>query len=273
MRVLVVAIVLAGSVARADGTLDAGLALVDEMKQDSDGSQLGDHLIALKAHAAELAKLHKDHKKDKALSAKLDTAEKAVKDALALGAAAKKVVKKKAFAAADKKLQAKLAAYATAATAANELLAAAPAPVPIVSPSSIVPGAARVTSTTCKKIEFLPDGSGGKLVIRAVLVDARRKQSRELAANNGPVAKADDYELAYTVHDRKADWKVVDESYVWTVASAPAPKSSREVVKNDVIEVPSGSVTGKIAGTIAWKNGATEETDKEDCAFEITGAK
>src|SRR2546430_2040479 len=94
MRGFVVAMVLVtASVARADDTLDDRLTLVDAMKQDSDGSQLDDHLAALKVHAGELAKLHKDHKKDKAVSAKLDAAEKAAKDALALGAQAQKLAK------------------------------------------------------------------------------------------------------------------------------------------------------------------------------------
>ena len=33
------------------------------------------------------------------------------------------------------------------------------------------------------------------------------------------------------------------------------------------------AVRGKIAGTIAWKNGATEESDKEDCSFEVALAR
>jgi hypothetical protein len=137
-----------------------------------------------------------------------------------------------------------------------------------------------VTSTTCKKIQLIPDAASGKLNIRAVLVDARRKQSRELAANNAPVEKADDYELAYTVKDRKSDWKVVEESYEWRETSAKSGatlatsrKSSKDVAKNDTLEVAvSGAgeaVRGKISATVTWKNGATEENDKEDCSFEV----
>jgi colicin import membrane protein len=313
MRGLVVAIVLVCGVARADDTLDAGLALVDEMKSDADGSQLDDHLTTLKSHTSDLAKLHKDHKKDKVVSAKLDAVDKAAKEALTLGAAAKKVVKnKKAFPAADKKLKAKLAAYATAATAANAALAkaqvaatekaekaekaaaekaekakpapaSAPEPTPTPAPTGGT-GGAKVVSTTCKKIEFLADGAGigkdRKVILRAVLLDARRKQSRTLAANNALVTKADDYELAFTVRDHKNDWKVVDESYEWKETNAKSGaalvtsrKSSRELVKNDMLEVavpPSGeTVAGKISATISWKGGATEENDHEDCSFEI----
>ena len=293
MRSVVVAVLLAASIARADDTLDAGLTLADAMKDDKDGSQLDDHLAALKVHTTELAKLHKDHKKDKAVNAKLDAAEKAAKDVLALGASAKKVVKnKKLFPAADKKLKAKLAAYATAALAANKLLdkkpevaaAAAPAsePAPAAAtapaPSAKADGAS-VTSTTCKKIEFVPEAASGKLNIRAILVDARRKQSRELAANNAPVTKADDYELSFMVKERKADWKVVEESYEWRETSAKSGatlatsrRSSKDVAKNDTLEVGVGSgeaVRGKISSTVTWKNGATDENDKEDCSFEV----
>lgn len=290
MRSLVLALILVATTARADDTLDAGLALVDEMKQDKDGSQLDDHLTALKAHAGELATLHKEHKKDKAVSAKLDAVEKAAKDALALGAQAKKVVKnKKLFPAADKKLKAKLAAYATAATAANKALdklakLTAPAPTPTATPdptptATTPTEAAHNVKTTCKKIEFLTDNAGGKLSVRAVFLDARRKQARELAKNNAPVTKVDDYELAFNVKDKKSDWKVVDESYEWKETSAKSGavlatsrKSSREPVKNDVLELgaaPGETVTGKLAATIQWKNGAVEENDKEECTFEI----
>jgi hypothetical protein len=298
----VVVLLLFASIARADDTLDAGLTLADAMKADADGSQLDDHLAALKVHTTDLAKLHKDHKKEKAINAKLDAAEKAAKETMALGAQAKKVAKnKKLFAAADKKLKAKIVAYASAEYAANKLLdkkadtaaaapaaaaaaatpepaaAAAAATAPAVATSS---DGASVTSTTCKRIEFVAASTAGKLSIRAVLVDARRKQSRELAANNAPVTKADDYELSFQVKDRKADWKVVDESYEWRETSsksgatlATSRKSSRDVAKNDTLEAAvSGSgeaVRGKIAANIVWKNGATEETDKEDCAFEI----
>jgi len=295
MRSLAVAVLWIALIARAhaDDTLDAGLTLADAMKSDADGSQLDDHLAALKVHATDLAKLHKDHKKDKAISAKLDAAEKAAKEVMTLGAAAKKVVKnKKQFAAADKKLKAKIVAYATAEYAANKLLdkkaetAAAPAaataepaaaPPPTVATSS---DGASVTTTTCKRIQFVAGSTAGKLNIRAVLVDARRKQSRELAANTAPVTKADDYELSFQVKDRKSDWKVVDESYEWRETSAKSGatlttsrKSSRDVAKNDTLEVAvSGSgeaVRGKISANISWKNGTIEESDKEDCSFEI----
>jgi hypothetical protein len=304
MRSLVVGLVfgllLVSSAARAEDTLDAGLALADEMKQDKDGSQLDDHLTALKAHAGELAKLHKDHKKDKAVSAKLDAVEKDAKDALVLGAQAKKVASnKRLFPAADKKLKAKLAAYSAAATAANKALdkaaaaaaekaakadkAAVATPTPTPLPTSAPTEAAKNIKTSCKKIEFLTDSSGGKLMVRAVFLDARRKQSRELAKNNAPVTKADDYELAFTVKDKKNDWKVIDESYEWKETSAKSGavlatsrKSSREPVKNDVLEVgagPGDTITGKLSATIQWKNGAVEENDKEDCTFEIAAPK
>ncbi|HTJ44312.1 MAG TPA: cell envelope integrity protein TolA [Kofleriaceae bacterium] len=152
---------------------------------------------------------------------------------------------------------------------------------------------ARVKSNTGKKIELWIDGQkitgnepvrleGNELELRAVLVDARRKQSREIKTQHVTVTVANDYELAYELGTRKSDWKVTKEEYTWkdpdtrTGAKLMVKReTSGNNAKDDTLvitfsgDTASETIKGSVDGDIAWKNGATEETDSESAGFEI----
>src|SRR6185295_10777630 len=79
---------------------------------------------------------------------------------------------------------------------------------------------ARVLSVGGKKTELWIDGqkvaggdpvplAGHALELRVVLVDARRKQAREINTQHVTVTKATDYELSYSLGSRHSDWKVM----------------------------------------------------------------
>ncbi len=152
---------------------------------------------------------------------------------------------------------------------------------------------ARVKSNTGRKIELWIDGQkitggdpvrlkGNELELRAVLVDARRKQSREIKTQHVTVTVANDYELAYELGTRKSDWKVTKEEYTWkdpdtrTGAKLMVKReTSGNNAKDDTLvitfsgDTASETIKGSVDGDIAWKNGATEETDSESAGFEI----
>lgn len=152
---------------------------------------------------------------------------------------------------------------------------------------------AKLVSTTGKKTELWIDGqkvgvgdhvalSGPKLELRAVLVDPRRKQSREIKTQHVTLEKATDYELVYSLGSRKSSWKVTEEKYEWKEPDTrtgakliTARSSSGKIAKDDVLEITfsgdtaSETIRGAVDGSIEWHNGPTEETDSESAGFEI----
>ena len=152
---------------------------------------------------------------------------------------------------------------------------------------------ARVKSNGGKKTELWIDGQkitgdepvrlkGNELELRAVLVDPRRKQSREIHTQHVTVKVANDYELAYELGAKKSDWKVTKESYEWkdpdtrTGAKLMVAKSSSSpIAKDDTITITfsadtaSETIRGYVDGSIEWHNGSVEETDSEGASFEI----
>jgi hypothetical protein len=123
-------------------------------------------------------------------------------------------------------------------------------------------------------------GKDRTLALVASLVDARRKQSREIASKppvHVTVEKASDWELIYSIPGKRSAWKVTQETYEWrepsTRTGAPLQVAHRSSpvggVKNDVLEVTFiestavDEISVYVRGAITWSNGDTENDDSE----------
>jgi hypothetical protein len=149
-----------------------------------------------------------------------------------------------------------------------------------------------------KKVEFLVNGKpavqgtqqialgkDNKLAIRAVAVDARRQQSRDLAKKHSANITLDgtptDYAFAYSAGKNSSSWNVKDETYDWKVQTkfnkvASQNKSgSRPGVKEDTVtfvladDIANEELTLDVTGRVQWAmtgsraNGAAA-TDSSD---------
>lgn len=133
----------------------------------------------------------------------------------------------------------------------------------------------------------IPLGKDNKLELRAVIVDARRKQSRDLGKNppqHVTLESQSDYGFSYSMGARKSAWRVTSESYEWqnpsTRSGAGLGNSPRvssrggAVPKDDTLvitlsgDTASERVRTYVNGHITWQGPSTEE-DSEGVAIEI----
>jgi hypothetical protein len=195
------------------------------------------------------------------------------------------------FMVAQQKMQARLDAFGAAVSSAGARIGKGSALD--ASHEAVGNFTAKLISISGKKTELWIDGQkveagadpvplhGNQLELRAVLVDPRRKQSREIKTKHVEVSKSTDYELSYSLGTKRSDWKVTKEEYAWkepttrTGAKVMVARSSSGSPKDDTLEITfsadaaSETIRGSVDGDITWKNGAVEETDSESAGYEI----
>jgi hypothetical protein len=127
-------------------------------------------------------------------------------------------------------------------------------------------------------------GKDGKILLRAEIVDARRKQARTFKGKTQQgsisITAADDYNLSYSNGTRTSTWSVEKEIYEWKDPEARSGKlgvvrkSSGSGPKGDVLEITipgdtySDTIRGFVTGEIAWK-GPSVDSDAEGVQYEL----
>ena len=124
-------------------------------------------------------------------------------------------------------------------------------------------------------------GEDRKVQVRAMFIDPRRKQSKDLQKNppaNVTVDTANDYKLAYHLGARASSWAVIKETYTWDHIDT---RTNQELVKdfsssgaggkgqpeNDTVVITLRDNTASetlrihVVSDINWKNGPTENPD------------
>lgn len=128
-------------------------------------------------------------------------------------------------------------------------------------------------------------GKDRKVAVRAVLVDARRKQAREIKdTEHIHVTKATDYRLSYEMKagHKATDWLVSEEGYDWRKPETRTGSHLMDVSftssgtpKSDLLsfvfsgDTASETVRTYVNGSIKWK-GPREEEDSEGAAIELS---
>jgi len=136
-------------------------------------------------------------------------------------------------------------------------------------------------------------GEDRKIVIRALIMDARRKQGRELKSKppaNVKLETANDYHIAYHFGAKSSEWHVTKEDYEWRKPATrtgrsetdPELRSSGGKSKNDFAEIVidpdtvSDQMRVWVRAEITWlKNGSESNDDSAqgELSFSINPPK